>query len=150
MAMAVLTAAAGHLDAGAIARAARYRVELFDDWKQALARWSGTRATTPFQDFRWLGAWYGAFTEVEPVIAVITDARTLEQVALLPLVRHVRRGLRVIEFADLDLTDYNAPLLGPAAPRDAAGVQAMWEDLLAALKRSGADLIRLRKLPRDL
>src|ERR1700761_8803036 len=150
MTMAVLTAGAGHLDAAAIARAARYRIELFSDWKQAAARWNETRATTPFQDFRWLGAWYGAFADVEPLVAVITDARTLEQVALLPLVRCVRRGLRVIEFADLDLTDYNAPLLGPAAPRDAAGAQAMWEDLLAALKRSGADLIRLRKLPRDL
>jgi CelD/BcsL family acetyltransferase involved in cellulose biosynthesis len=152
MAMAVLTAAAGHLDASAIARAARYRVELFDDWKQAASRWNEARATTPFQDFRWLGAWYGAFAEVEPAIAVITDARTLEQVALLPLVRRARRGLSIIEFADLDLTDYNAPLLGPAAPRDAAGAQAMWRELLDTLKRmqGGADLIRLRKLPRDL
>jgi CelD/BcsL family acetyltransferase involved in cellulose biosynthesis len=152
MAMAVLTAEAGHLDAGAIARAARYRVDLFDDWKQAIACWTETPATTPFQDFRWLGAWYGAFTEAEPVIAVITDARTLEQAALLPLVRRTRRGVRIIEFADLDLTDYNAPLLGPAAPCDAAGAQAMWRDLLAALKhmQGGADLIRLRKLPRDL
>jgi CelD/BcsL family acetyltransferase involved in cellulose biosynthesis len=152
MEMAVLTAAAGHLDASATARAEQYRVELFDDWKQAAARWNEARATTSFQDFRWLGAWYGAFTEVEPVIAVITDARTLEQAALLPLVRHARRGLRIIEFADLDLTDYNAPLLGPAAPRDAAGAQAMWRGLLAVLKRlqGGADLIRLRKLPHDL
>jgi CelD/BcsL family acetyltransferase involved in cellulose biosynthesis len=152
MAMAVLTAAARHLDASAIARAARYRVELFDDWKRAAARWNEPRATTPFQDFRWLGAWYGAFSEVEPVIAVITDGRTLEQVVLLPLVRRLRRGLRVIEFADLDLTDYNAPLLGPAAPRDAAGARAMWQELLTELKRMpcSADLIRLRKLPRDL
>jgi CelD/BcsL family acetyltransferase involved in cellulose biosynthesis len=152
MAMAVLTAAAGHLDAGAIARAARYRVELFDDWTQAIARWTEARAATPFQDFRWVGAWYGAFTEVEPVIAVITDARTLEQVVLLPLVRRTRRGVRIIEFADLDLTDYNAPLLGPAAPRDAAGARAMWQELIAALTRmqGGADLIRLRKLPCDL
>jgi CelD/BcsL family acetyltransferase involved in cellulose biosynthesis len=152
MAMAVLTAAAGDLDASSIARAARYRVELFDDWKQAAARWNEAPAITPFQDFRWLDAWYGAFTDVEPVVAVITDARTLEQVALLPLVRRARHGLRIIEFADLDLTDYNAPLLGPAAPRDALGAQAMWQELLAALKRmpNGADLVRLRKLPRDL
>jgi len=150
--MAVLTAAAGQLDAGAVARAAHYRVELFDDWREASARWTETRSTTPFQDFRWLGAWYGAFTEVEPLLAVVTDAGTLEQVALLPLVRRFRRGLRIIEFADLDLTDYNAPLLGPAAPRDAAGAQAMWRELLVALTRlqGGADLIRLRKLPRDL
>src|SRR6201995_3425228 len=152
MAMAVLTAAAGHPDAGVMARAARYPVELFDEWKEAAARWNETRTPTPFQDFRWLGAWYGAFTEVRPLIAVITDARTLEQVALLPLVPRARRGVQIIEFADLDLTDYNAPLLGPAAPRDATGAQAMWQELLAALKRvqGGADLIRLRKLPRDL
>jgi CelD/BcsL family acetyltransferase involved in cellulose biosynthesis len=63
-----------------------------------------------------------------------------------------RRGFCIVEFADLDLTDYNAPLLGPAAPRDASGAQAMWQELLAALKRmqGGADLLRLRKLPRDL
>jgi CelD/BcsL family acetyltransferase involved in cellulose biosynthesis len=130
----------------------RYRVELFDDWAQAIARWTGTRTTTPFQDCRWLGAWYRAFTEVEPIVAVITDAMTLEQVALLPLVRRRRRGVRIIEFADLDLTDYNAPLLGPAAPRDAAGAQTMWRELLVELTRmqGGADLIRLRKLPRDL
>lgn len=152
MTMAVLTAAAGHLDASAIARAARYRVELFGDWKEAAARWNETRAATPFQDFRWLGAWYRAFTEAEAVIAVITDVRTLEQAVMLPLVRRKRRGLRIIEFADLDLTDYNAPLLGTAAPGDAAGAQAMWQELLTALKRmqGGADLIRLRKLPRDL
>ena len=85
--MAVLTAGAGQLDAGAIARAARYRVELFDDWKQATARWSETRASTPFQDFRL--AWRvvrRVHRESNRVIAVITDARTLEQVALLPLV----------------------------------------------------------------
>ena len=152
MAMATLTAGAGHLDAGEVSRVARYRVELFSDWREANARWNAARAATPFQDFRWLGAWYGAFTWAAPVIAVITDARTLEQVALLPLVRHLRGGLRIVEFADLDLTDYNAPLLGPAAPRDAAGAEALWQDLLAALKNmpGGADLIRLRKLPRDL
>src|SRR6201999_1493511 len=99
----------------------------------------------------WLGAWYGAFTEVEPLIAIVTDARTLERAMLLPLVLRSRRGLSIVEFADLDLTDYNAPLLGPAAPRDASDTRGLWQDLLAALKRlpGDADLIRLRKLPRD-
>jgi len=152
MAMAVLTAEAGRVDARAVSRAASYRVELFRDWKQACARWNDVRAATPFQDFRWLDAWYGAFTGIEPLIAVITDAVTLEQVALLPLVRRAGRGLSIIEFADLDLTDYNAPLLGPAAPREASDAHAMWQDLLAALERmpGGADLVRLRKLPRDV
>jgi CelD/BcsL family acetyltransferase involved in cellulose biosynthesis len=152
MTMAVLTAEAGHLGARNASRAAKYRVELFADWSKARAHWSDARATTPFQDFRWLDAWYRAFTDLEPVIAVITDVSTSEQVALLPLVRRLRRGLRIIEFADRDLTDYNAPLLGPAAPRDAFGAHELWRDLLAALKHmpGGADLVRLRKLPRKL
>jgi CelD/BcsL family acetyltransferase involved in cellulose biosynthesis len=150
--MAMLTAEAGHLDASGARRTPRYRVELFDDWNEVAARWTNAPATTPFQDFRWLTAWYRAFTEVDPIVAVITDARTMEQAALLPLVCRMHRGLRLVEFADLDLTDYNAPLIGPAAPRDTAGAQAMWQDLLTALKRmpGGTDLIRLRKLPRDL
>ena len=122
------------------------------DWKQARARWKDPRPPTPFQDFRWLDAWYGAVRNVEPLIAVITDASSAEQVALLPLVRRTRRGLRIVEFADLDLTDYNAPLLGPAAPRDAARARLLWRELVAALKRvpGGADLVRLRKLPLEL
>jgi CelD/BcsL family acetyltransferase involved in cellulose biosynthesis len=60
--------------------------------------------------------------------------------------------LSVIEFADLDLTDYNAPFLGPAAPRDAGAVRTLWRDLLSALRRvpGGADLVRFRKMPLDL
>jgi len=42
-----------------------------------------------------------------------------EQAALLPLIRRRSKNISIVEFADLDLTDYNAPILGPAAPRDA-------------------------------
>jgi CelD/BcsL family acetyltransferase involved in cellulose biosynthesis len=58
----------------------------------------------------------------------------------------------VVEFADLNLTDYNAPMLTAAAPRDARAARALWRDLLAALKRlpGGADLVRLRKMPVNL
>ncbi len=44
--------------------------------------------------------------------------RPSERAALLPLIRHRQSSLRIVEFADLNLTDFNAPLLGPAAPRD--------------------------------
>lgn len=120
-----------------------------------MARWGNIGPPTPFQDVRWLGAWYRAFAgvdEVEPLIAVVSDAVTGERAALLPLVRRVQNGIRIVEFADLDLTDYNAPLLGPAAPRDAGPADAMWRELKVALRRmpGGADLIRLRKMPLDL
>jgi CelD/BcsL family acetyltransferase involved in cellulose biosynthesis len=153
--MAVLTVEAGHLNARRISRAEGFRVEFVRDWKEAASRWNDLSLSTPFQDTRWLDTWYAAFAnvaDIEPLIAMVTDAAASEQVALLPLVRRVQRGLRIVEFADLNLTDYNAPRLTKAAPRDAKAARVLWRDLLAALKRwpGGADLVHLRKIPLDL
>ena len=150
--MTVLTAEAGRADARAGSRTSGFRVEFTRDWKRAKARWGDPGGATPFQNWQWLEAWYGAFAaidNVEPLIAIISDAATGEQAALLPLIRRMHKGIRIVEPADLDLTDYNAPALGPAAPRDAKSARAMWKDLRAALRRlpGGADLIRLRKMP---
>jgi CelD/BcsL family acetyltransferase involved in cellulose biosynthesis len=156
--MTVLAAEARQGNARGIHRAAGFRVEFVRDWKQAVARWNDISPSTPFQDPRWLEAWYAAFANVdqldhvEPFIAIISDAATGGQAALLPLIRRLQKGLRIVEFADLALTDYNAPLLGNAAPRDAGAARGMWEDLLTALRRlpGGADLLRLHKMPVDL
>jgi len=153
--MTVLTTNAPTLDVRARPRAAGFRVQLVHDWKAAAARWNEFSPSTPFQHPQWYAAWYGAFAgtdDVEPLIAVVTDGSTGEQAALLPLIRRRQNGLRVVEFADLDLTDYNAPILGNAAPRDAKAARAFWRELLKALRRvsGGADLIRLRKLPAEL
>jgi CelD/BcsL family acetyltransferase involved in cellulose biosynthesis len=151
--MTVLTAEAGRLEARESFCASGFHVEIVRDWKQAAARWSDLGNATPFQDCRWLKAWYGAFADtagVEPLIAIILNAATNEQAILLPLIRRMHNGIRIVEPADLDLTDYNAPMLGAAAPRDAKAARAMWKDLLTALRRGGADLIRLRKMPVDL
>jgi CelD/BcsL family acetyltransferase involved in cellulose biosynthesis len=153
--MTVLTAAAGKLDTREIARAQRFGVEFVSDWQQAAARWTEFSPSTPFQHRQWLDAWYGAFAgvnHVEPLIAMISNAATGEQVALLPLIRRLQNGIRIVEFPDLDLTDYNAPVLGSGAPRDAKAARALWRDLKTALRRlpGGADLIRLRKMPVDL
>ncbi|MBN8988064.1 MAG: GNAT family N-acetyltransferase [Rhizobiales bacterium] len=152
--MTVLATNAGKLDARAKTRAAGYRIELVADWKQAVARWSDVSPSTPFQHPQWYAAWYDAFAVadgVEPLIAIVTDASTGEQAALLPLIRRRQSNISIVEFADLDLTDYNAPILGPAAPRDAGAARALWRDLRSALRRmqGGADLIRLRKVPLD-
>jgi CelD/BcsL family acetyltransferase involved in cellulose biosynthesis len=152
--MTVLTAVAG-ADGRAGSRARGFRVDFTRDCKRAKARWSDPADATPFQDWQWLEAWYGAFAavdHVEPLIAIISDAATGQPAVLLPLVRRRHKGIRIVEPADLDLTDYNAPLLGAAAPRDAKAARAMWQDLRAALRRlpGGADLIRLRKMPVEL
>jgi CelD/BcsL family acetyltransferase involved in cellulose biosynthesis len=151
--MTVLTTSAGKLSTRTMSRAAGYRVELLADWKQAAARWSAFDASTPFQHLQWCGAWYSAFARhAEPLIAIVSDAVTGEPAALLPLIRRRQNGIRIVEFADLDLTDYNAPLLGNAAPRDARAARVLWRDLLKGLRQvpGGADLIRLRKVPVEL
>jgi CelD/BcsL family acetyltransferase involved in cellulose biosynthesis len=153
--MTALTAETAKPNAREVSRATGFRVEFVREWKQAAARWNDNGAATLFQHSQWLEAWYGAFAvagHVEPLIAIVSDAATGEQIALLPLVRHLQKGVRVVEFADLALTDYNAPVLGDAAPRDARTARALWRDLKAALRRlpGGADLIRLRKMPLDL
>ncbi len=153
--MMVLTTSAGQLAARTTSRAAGFRVEFVRDWKQAVARWHDISPSTPFQHPQWYDGWYGAFAGaegVEPLIAVVTDASTGEQAALLPLIRRKQDNVAIVEFADLNLTDYNAPILGAAAPRDAKAARALWRSLLSALRRMSdrADLIRLRKMPVDL
>ena len=155
--MTVLTAEARRPDARGISRPAGFCVEFFRDWKQAAARWTDVRASTLFQDPHWLDAWYRAFAgvdHVEPLIAIISDAATSVQVALLPLVRRMQNGIRIVEFADLDLTDYNAPMLGAggaarcecgsrAVARSAGGVAA---DARRRRSRSPAqDAVRSRR-----
>src|SRR3981189_881740 len=96
--MTVLVAEAGHPGGREIPRSAGFHVEFFRDWKQAATRWNDIGASMPFQDPRWLDAWYRAFANfysVEPQIAIISDAATLQQVALLPLVRRVQNGVRI-------------------------------------------------------
>jgi CelD/BcsL family acetyltransferase involved in cellulose biosynthesis len=151
--MTALAAEAGR--PGELAGARRFHVELVRDWESAQARWHEAAMATPFQDSRWVAAWYRAFAhaaDVEPLIAIVSSAASGERAMLLPLIRRLHNGIRIIEPADLDLTDYNAPLLGPAAPRDAATARGMWRDLRAALKRlpGGADLVRLRKMSAEL
>jgi CelD/BcsL family acetyltransferase involved in cellulose biosynthesis len=153
--MTVLTTNAGQLVARSTSRAAGFRVELLRDWQQAVAHWHDISPSTPFQHPQWYDAWYSAFAGaegVEPLIAVVTDASTGEPAALLPLIRRKQDNVAIVEFADLNLTDYNAPILGAAAPRDAKAARALWRSLLSALRRmpDAADLIRLRKLPVDL
>jgi CelD/BcsL family acetyltransferase involved in cellulose biosynthesis len=127
----------------------------FSDWDGVANEWGIAcrhGPATVFQNEQWLGAWYAAFagrSDVEPLVATIRDGVTGEVALLLPLIRRKLNRLRVVEFADLELTDYNAPLLGPAAPRDAKAASVLWRELQRALCRlpGGADLIRFKKMP---
>ncbi len=142
----------GRLNERALSAAPEFRVDFVRDWKQVKACWTETIHGTTFQHPYWLKAWYGAFNSVSPLIAIISDATTNRQVALVPLIRRVQGGTRIVEFADLGVTDFNAPILGFAAPHDGMEARALCKALLAALRRlpEGADLLRLRKMPANV
>jgi CelD/BcsL family acetyltransferase involved in cellulose biosynthesis len=133
---------------GLVSSTSKIAVDFVRDWRRAASRLSvGHR--TAFQHGYWLGAWYRAFHEVAPLIAMISDATTGRDIAVVPMISHVRRGIRIVEFADLGVSDNNAPILACDAASDAAAMDAIGKALVEALRTlpDGFDLLRLRKMP---
>ena len=129
-----------------------FDVEFVRDWTLAAARWDNHGDGTSFQHRHWLDAWYRAFETVTPLIAIISDAVTKRDVALVPLISRWHHGVRLVEFADLGVSDYNAPILACAAPGESASLHAIGRALLAALRQlpDRPDLIRLKKMPMEI
>src|SRR5690242_9140009 len=94
---------------GQVSSASGIAVDFVRDWRQAASRLSAGHRTA-FQHAYWLGAWYEAFGGVAPLIALISDAATGRDIAVVPMVSHIRRGIRIVEFADSGVTDNNAPI----------------------------------------
>src|SRR5436305_9876219 len=97
---------AGRLDGRICVSELEFRVDFVEDWKLVEARWSAAPIATAFQNPHWLASWYEAFATAEPLIAVITDRVNQRPIALIPLIRRTSFGIRIIEFADLNVTDY--------------------------------------------
>lgn len=103
---------------------------------------------TVFQRADWLTPLYESLAEndpaVTPLFAEISDDAGALAFRLALLQRKVR-GIRQIEFADLGMSDFNAPLLGPASPLSAGAAKKAWAALTKALPPH--DLLRLTKMP---
>lgn len=123
-------------------------VDFVRDWRQAASRLSAGHRTA-FQHGYWLGAWYEAFHDFAPLIALISDAATGKDIAVVPMISHIRRGIRIVEFADLGVSDNNAPILALDAALDAAATDAIGKALVDAVRAlpDRFDLLRLKKMP---
>lgn len=123
-------------------------IDFVRDWRQAASRLNAGHRTA-FQHGYWLGAWYQAFHDVAPLIAVISDAATGRDIAVVPMISHLRRGVRIVEFADFGVSDNNAPILALDAELEAAAVDAIGKALVDALRAlpDRFDLLRLKKMP---
>ncbi|MCK1542762.1 GNAT family N-acetyltransferase [Bradyrhizobium sp. 147] len=132
---------------GRVSRTSGIAVDFIRDWRPAALRLNASHRTA-FQHGYWLGAWYEAFHDLAPLIAVISDAPTGKDIALVPMISHIRRGIRVVEFADLGVSDNNAPILSLGVDAPDAISKALI-DALRALP-DGFDLLRLRKMPAQI
>jgi CelD/BcsL family acetyltransferase involved in cellulose biosynthesis len=80
-----------------------------------------------------------------PFMIGVWEVRTGTLAALLPLLLRRSSCLRVIEWADYGVSDYNCPSLGASAPRDLDGARAMWRTILDALP--AADIVKFTRMP---
>ncbi|MFV0281442.1 MAG: GNAT family N-acetyltransferase, partial [Rhodoblastus sp.] len=80
-----------------------------------------------------------------PLFVRVRDAASGAPLMLLPLVRRREGGLVVVEFADLGVSDYHAPLLASHAPALYAHESLLWAQIEAALRP--ADILRFEKAP---
>lgn len=116
-------------------------------WAAIPPDWSDARRT-PFQTSAFLDAWYatlGARTGLKP--AIIDVRRDGVPCMLLPLVYEVN-GLRALRFADADVADNNAPVLGAAAPATPEAFRAAWIAALRAMP--AADIVSIDKQPETI
>ncbi|MGL9623472.1 GNAT family N-acetyltransferase [Bradyrhizobium sp. U531] len=133
---------------GVVSDTSDIAIDFVRDWREATSRLNAGHRTA-FQHGYWLDAWYQAFDDVAPLIALISDAATGRDIAMVPMISHVRRGIRIVEFADLGVSDNNAPILAQDAAVDAEAADAISAALVAALRAlpDRFDLLRWRKMP---
>jgi CelD/BcsL family acetyltransferase involved in cellulose biosynthesis len=95
-----------------------------------------------FQSHAWVEAWWRTVPGRERrQLRIGLIWRGEELAAILPLAIQQRQGLRFLEWAAIDCTDYPDLLLDPRCPTDA--VKRLWQQLLAA---GGFDLYFLNRL----
>ncbi len=131
-----------------------YRVDIETEYWRVQARWeklAKVGASTTLQGSCWLSAFYasiGRMPGVEPVLATVSDSLSGRDLLGLPLIRSKHGRLRVVEFADHGMTDYNAPIIGSLVPRDLRNVREIWRALRRALP--SCDLVSFDRMPKDI
>lgn len=102
---------------------------------------------TAFQHPLWLDRLYRILAPAESATPLVVTARRRDDGGLamvLPLMRRRRRGLRVVEFADLEISDYAAIVCEDAVFEHLAQDAKVRERILGLLKPF--DLLRIKKV----
>lgn len=120
---------------------------LFDFMSEEYAALFDASHATAFQHPIWLDAIYKKLVSqlnAEPLIVTVREAVNDRLVMVLPLLRRRYRRLRVIEFADLGVSDYVMPVVSDVAINAIIADPLVRERVQAILKPF--DILRIRKL----
>jgi CelD/BcsL family acetyltransferase involved in cellulose biosynthesis len=86
--------------------------------------------------------------KASPLFVTVSQRRTHRPLMFFPLCLRLRRGLRIVEFADLGVSDYNAPIMAPGLALNAEAMKGLWKDICRSLPP--ADIVRFTKVPEFL
>jgi CelD/BcsL family acetyltransferase involved in cellulose biosynthesis len=135
------------------ARKQTFVVETFIGADDALAALEAVEAHCTGDAFRsldWLTALYEELAPhrgAEPRVVVVSDARTNAVALVLPLVVQSLKGLRIARFADLGVSDYAAPMIGPGFPSTDRGVRRLIR--LVQRRLDGIDVLHFERVAAD-
>ena len=130
----------------------RFAIEVARDLGSVEQDWARLEADgllTPFQTLAWLAPFYRELAprlKAKPLIIVVRDRANGAPLMLLPLCARRIYGVNVVQFADLGVSDYNAPILAKSFDPTPAQWRRLWRRILAAIGFGG--ILRFKNMPR--
>jgi CelD/BcsL family acetyltransferase involved in cellulose biosynthesis len=138
-------------DAGAQAASDNISIEVSRDIDTFQSDWAWLETeglSTPFQTRAWLLPFYKTLAprlNATPVFVLVRNQSSRRPVMMLPLCARRQYGVTIIEFADLGVSDYNAPLIAKTFNPSPSEWRGIWRSITAAFK--GTSILQLDKMP---
>ena len=132
----------------------RFAIEIAHDLDGVEKDWARLETDgllTPFQTQAWLFPFYRELAprlKAKPLFVLVRDRADGAPMMLLPLCARRIYGVNVVQFADLGVSDYNAPILAKNFDPAPAQWRRLWRRILAALGLGG--VLRFKNMPRRI
>lgn len=135
-------------------RGSPFIAEIFDGADDALAAFEAVEAgliSNGFQTLDWLTVLYEELApsrKAMPRLVIVTERLSGDVALVLPLVVQKEGRLKIARFADLGVSDYGGPILGPAQTTDRKTIRRLWRTVRGAM--GDVDLIRFERMPAEI
>lgn len=135
-------------------RRGRFIAEIFDGADEALAAFEAIETglvSNGFQTLDWLTVLYEELApsrKAMPRLVVVTERDSDDVALVLPLLVAREGVLKVASFADLGVSDYGGPILGPVRLADRSVIRRVWRSVRSAMR--DIDLIRFERMPAEI